>query len=126
MVSVNQKQKCVIANRFAFKVRNVGGVAAQQHPKTANKRRRPFFLAHLVAPGVEPHHILDLGAANPPPLQKFRPAENRVIFSQLDQATSELEKTIAMFVTFPAEPADLIILTIRIVVSVLRTAEFVP
>src|SRR5439155_10601821 len=60
IVRVDQEQKSLIANRFTFKAEYVDRIAAQEHSETARKRRRPIFIAHLVAAWVEPHHVLDL------------------------------------------------------------------
>ena len=54
---INQQQKGVVVDRLTFKVQDITGIATQQHSNASNKWRRPFFLAHLIAAGIEPHHI---------------------------------------------------------------------
>src|SRR5205823_6880920 len=75
---VDQKEESLVADRLALEIQDVDRVAAQQHFDGAHGRRRPFFIGHFVAAGIEPHHVPDLRAANPAALKKFRPAKNRM------------------------------------------------
>ncbi len=78
VMGINQQQKCVVADWFAFETENIDRIATEQHADTTNERRRPFFVAHLAAAGIEPHHIANLGTAYPPALKKFRTAKDRM------------------------------------------------
>ena len=60
VMGVNQEEECVVANWFAFEIEHVHRVAAQQHAETTNERGCPFFFAHLITAGIEPHHIPNL------------------------------------------------------------------
>src|SRR4051794_15100912 len=120
---VEENQKSLIANRLAFGVDHIERVAAQQHAETADKGRRPFFVAHFIPTGVEPHDILDFRAADTAALEKFGPAKNRMLMSQLDQFSGEFEKFVLLFRSFPIEPAHLIVLTIGIIVSILAAPK---
>mgnify|MGYP003694582169 CR=1 FL=1 len=42
-----------------------------------------IFVAHFVTTGIEPHHVLDLAAANAAALEKFRTAKNRMLAPEL-------------------------------------------
>src|SRR2546430_17736129 len=101
IMRVDQQQERVVANWFTFKIENIHRVAAQQHAKTANERRCPFFLAHLAAAGIEPHHIADFRTSNPSALEKLRTAEDGMIAPQLNQFSRELNKLILFLIPLP-------------------------
>src|SRR5260370_12050388 len=86
---------------------------------------RPFFLAHLVTTRIEPHHIPNFRTSNPPALEKFRTAKDRMIFPELNQSSGESKQLILLFIALPIEPTNLIVLAISVIVSVLRSAPFV-
>src|SRR6266536_2700428 len=90
VVRVNQQQKCVIADWFPFKIENIDRVAAQQHANAANKRRRPFLLAHFAPARIEPHYIPNLRTAYPPALKKFWPTKHRMRLAKPNQLSREL------------------------------------
>src|SRR6266702_3840157 len=119
IMCVDQQQERVVANWFTFKIENIHRVAAQQHAKTANERRCPFFLAHLAAARIEPHHIPDFRTSNPPALEKLWTAEDRMVLPELNQLLRELNKLILFFIALPIEPTDLVVLAVCIVVAVL-------
>ena len=86
---------------------------------------RPFFLAHFVTTRIEPHHIPDFRTSNPPALEKFRTAKDRVISPELNQFLGESKQLILLFIAHPIKPTDLIVLAISVIVSVLCSAPFV-
>ena len=125
MMSIHKEQKCFIPDRLKLKIDNVLGVSAQEHAETTHERRAPFFIAHFIAAGIEPHHILDLGPTYPPTPEKFRPPKDRMLAPKADQFFRELEERVLLFIALPIEPADLVVLAISVVVSLLRAAQFV-
>ena len=64
VMSIDQQQKRVVTDRLAFKSDYIARIAAQQHAEAPNKRRCPFFLAHQVTAGIEPHHVPNLGTGD--------------------------------------------------------------
>src|SRR5207237_2259874 len=48
-----------------------------------------------------------------------------MIFAELNKLPGELQKLILLFITRPIEPADLVVLTISVVVAVLRPAPLI-
>src|SRR6267378_4179418 len=122
---VDEKQEGLVADRFAFETEHVNRISTQKHSDAAHEWRRPFFVAHLVAAGVEPHHIPDLRPADSPALEKLRTPKNRMIAPELNQLLREPEKVFLLIVVFPREPAQLVILAIRVVISVLRARPLV-
>src|SRR5205807_1066916 len=125
VMRVDQKQKSIVAHRLALRVHEISGVAAHQHPKATRKRRVPFLFAHFVAAGIEPHHVLDFATANAPTLKKFRATKNRMLAPQPNQFPGELEQPILFFVPLPIQPADLVVLTVSVVVALLRPTKLV-
>ena len=117
MMSINKKQERFITDRLPLKIHDVLGVPAQKHSETTHKRRRPFFIAHFFAAGIEPHDVLYLGTADPPAPEKFRPPENRMVASEANQVFGEFEQLILFFIALPIEPADLVVLTVGVVIS---------
>src|SRR5207253_9217340 len=55
----------------------------------------------------------------------FSTAKDRMFLAELNQHLRELEQLLFFSITLPIQPADLIVLALRIVISVLRSAEFV-
>ena len=124
-MSIEEQQKCVIPDWFTFKTKNIDSIATQEHADTANKRRRPLFLAHLAPTGIEPHHIPDLRTSYPATLKKFRAAKYGMRVAKPNQLSCELQKLIVLFIARPIEPTDLVVLAISVVVSVLCPVQLV-
>src|SRR3954451_20063278 len=125
VMRVNQQQKGIVTDWFAFKAENIAGIATQQHPNATNKSRGPFFVAHLAPARIEPHHVANLRTSYSPTLKKLRPTKHRMCMTKTDQLSRELQKLILLFVARPIEPTDLVVLTIRIVIAVLRPSPLV-
>src|ERR1700682_5826908 len=102
---VDQEQECLIANRLRFEVHKIHRIAAQKHSEATHKWRSPFFFAHFVPAGIEPHHIFNFRAPKSPSLEKFWTPKYRMILAQLDQPAREFQQLVLVFVTFPMEPA---------------------
>src|ERR1700746_395685 len=117
VISVDQEKKRIVANRLILKIEHIAGVAAQQYAKTTYEGRRPFFLAHFVPAGIEPHHIPNLRAANPAALEEFRPAKHGMLFAELNQSPRKFQKLILFLIAAPIEPTNLVILAISVVVQ---------
>src|SRR4026208_1645087 len=92
VMRIKQQQKCVVADWFTFKTEDIDRIATQQHADTANEWRSPFFLAHLAAAGIEPHHVPNLGTAYPSTLKKFRPSKYWMLIAKSNQLSRELQK----------------------------------
>src|ERR1051325_2441017 len=92
VICVHQKQESFVTHRFAPSIDDVAGIAAEQHAETTDKRRIPFFVAHLFAAGIKPHHILDLGATNPASLEKFRAPKDPMGGPEQNQFPGKLEE----------------------------------
>src|SRR5262249_11726867 len=71
------------------------------------------------------HDIANLATGDVFTLKKFRSPKNRVLAPHLNQFAGELKQTFLFFVPLPVQPTDLIVLTIGVVVSLLRSAELV-
>ena len=87
---IDEQQERVVPDRFAFKIEYIGCIATQQYADTTHKRRYPFFLAHLIPAGVEPHHISGFGTTNSSSLKELRSAEDGMILPELNQCSREL------------------------------------
>src|SRR6185436_15968423 len=53
------------------------------------------------------------------------PAQSRMSLAELDHETRKPEESAFLFKELPVDPADLIVLTIRIVVALLGTADLI-
>src|SRR5204862_1385000 len=119
VMRVDQQQKGVVMYWFALELEHIRRIATQQHAETAHERRRPFFLCHPVAAGIEPHHIPNLRAGDAATFSALRTPQSRMLFSELYQVSRHLTPLIHFFVTPPVEPSDIVTLSISAVVAVL-------
>src|SRR2546429_6599034 len=74
-----QSRLHLVCRLLLEKKKNIHCVARQQHAKIANERRCPFFLAHLAAAVIEPHHIAAFSTSNPQALEELRTAYDIMI-----------------------------------------------
>src|SRR5207244_11388151 len=70
-------------------------------------------------------HIPNLRPAYPAALKKFWTAKYRMRFAKPDQLSREIQKLLVLFVMPPIEPADLVVLTISVVIALLRSSPLV-
>ena len=122
---IKEQEEGIVLHRLAVHVAHVHGVAADHHAEAERKAGVPVFLGHLGAIDVEPHDILHAGAADAPALEKFRPAEDRVLAPELDQPRGKLAQLLLPLRELPVEPGDLVILAVGIVIAVLRAAKLI-
>src|SRR5215475_10269850 len=100
-------------------------VATRELPNTSNEERRPFFVAHFAAAGIEPHHVANLRSADTPTLKEFRSAKDGMRIAKSNELAGELKKLILLFILRPVEPTDLVVLAISVVIAVLRSSPLV-
>src|SRR5436305_15161294 len=110
VMRINQQQKGLVTDWFAFKTENIAGIATQQHPNTTNERRRPVFVAHFAPAGIEPHHVANVRTAYSPTLKKLRPTKQRMCITQSVQLSRELQKLILLLVTRLIERTHCVVL----------------
>src|ERR1700716_4187647 len=73
-----------------------------------------------------PIRIAHLGAVPAYPAHKLLPAHGEVFFTERDEQARETQQAGVLVGQRPIDPRELIILAIRVIVSQLRAAEFVP
>ena len=76
MVGVEQQEQGIANQPFPQFVDLVNGVAGQPYADTAHEARVPALVGHLLARGIEPRNIFDLGAADGSSLEKPRPLKH--------------------------------------------------
>src|SRR5438132_14268155 len=84
-------------NEYGFSLNPLAGfidifnhVAAPEHPQTADETGIPALIGHLLFRRIEPRDVLDLCAADAPPLEKLSPCEDRLLAAELRQKTDEI------------------------------------
>src|ERR1044072_6895514 len=100
-------------------------VSRESHPQAADVTLFPIVLCHFLPVGPEPGQVFDLGAVNAAALEKLSAAKDRMGGAQHDQGAGKGEQGLLLARDVPVEPADLVVLTIRVVVPALRSADFV-
>ena len=124
---VDQEEKGIVADRFAFEILHVDGVAAQEHSEAANERRIPLLVAHLVAAGIEPHHVANLRAANPAALERISAGERPGVraASWIRRLREIEERLLRPRRGSQSSQLNLVILAIGVVVALLCAGPFV-
>src|SRR5205823_5052840 len=74
---------------------------------------------------LEPGQILDIRAGQEQALEVAAPAQHRVVAAKRDHSTRELQQRALLLVQVPVEPAELVVLTVPVVVAVLCTRNLV-
>ena len=123
MVRVEDEQHRRIAAAFA----DAGGLraAVEYNAEAFRLRVAPLLRPHHETVWVEPSRVANADSFVPFPGEETRASEHGVIPTQLGQALHELAQLGAVLVPIPIDPTDLVVLTIGVVVSVLRSPEFV-
>src|SRR5687767_1573624 len=113
--------------RFLAALADAGALRApvEQHAEAAHVRVLPVLLAHLVAGGVDPGHVLDAELLIVVPGHKARTPEDRVALAKPDQLLDEADQALCAVVVHPAQPGDLVVLAVGVVVAALAAAELV-
>src|ERR1700722_19308884 len=83
----------------------------------------PFVFAHLVASWVEPQNILYIRALDRPALKKMPATKNGMALAQIYHALNECQKIAVLRLQIPLQPANFVVLTVGVIVSVLRMAH---
>src|SRR5262245_28482808 len=98
---------------------------ADQHAERARILVVPVAGVHLVTERMAPAHVLVLAIDLPRALEEgVAPQAGRVL-AQREQLPDECSEPHAMLGEIPVDPADLVVLAVRVVVAPLRAAELV-
>src|SRR5438093_4218166 len=117
---VHEDQQIVVDQRPATLVLLVDRTPRQIDAEAAYERLAPFRVRHLAAVRIEPDDILDLRTDDPPALEKAAPVQQRVPLPDLSQALQESDQFLVLGAQAPVDPAQLVVLAIRVVVAALR------
>src|SRR5437660_3854138 len=98
-------------------------IAVKKHRKRLRKPSGPVLVGHHRSIGLEPCDIAHALAADLAALEPFPPAKHRMAVSEIDHTSRELQQ--ALIRMLPIEPRKLVVLTVRVVVSVLGPALLV-
>src|SRR5688500_2004755 len=113
--------------RFLAALADAGGLRApvEQHAEAARVGILPLLLAHLLAGGVDPAHVLDAEVLVEIAVEEARAPQDREAVAQPGQLAHEVDQALGAVVVVPVDPADLVVLAVGIVVAVLRARELV-
>src|SRR5690242_20161941 len=125
MVRVDQQEKGVIENRIAEMVFLFDAVSCQSYAEATDIPLFPILFGHLLAVRTEPGEVLDVRAVYTAALKELPASKDRMSRPEHDQSAGEGEKRLLSIREVPIEPADIIVLTVGVVISLLRTADFV-
>src|SRR5688572_19132467 len=120
---IEDQQKTIVFDRLALFVEFAELGAVQKHAERTREILLPILARHFLSIGTEPRDIADARAVQRPALKPSPAAKHRVRRLNLNDLTRKFEQRFVDRI--PVVPRDLGILAIRVVVAVLRAAEFV-
>src|SRR5206468_2445765 len=91
----------------------------------AGERFAPFIIRHFVPVWSQPGNVFDRGTSNRAALKKTAPVETRMSSADCDQALHILDQVAIILLEPPVNPAQLVVLAIRVVVATLCSAELI-
>ena len=93
------------------------------HPQAARITLMPLLVAHLAPLRREPDDILGAAAVYALTLKERSPAKHGVFAAQMYQPLYIGEKGLLLAADIPMQPAQLVVLTVDVVVALLAAAE---
>lgn len=126
MVRVEIQDERIVRDRPALRIVDVHRLPAKQETDGARVTCVPFLVAHFLPRWTKPHDVFYSQASNWSSLEEFGPAKDRVFLAESDQLYNEADQPLFDFAALPGEPAELVILAINVVVTLLTPREFVP
>ena len=83
----------------------------------------PFFVSHLTPVRPEPQNVFDARSLDRAAEKEVPPAKHRMIQAQSNDFSNQRKQVLFGLKVVPIDPADLVILAIRVVVALLRAAH---
>ena len=95
MVGVEQQQQRVADDRLAALVHVADQVAGQAHPQAPDEAGVPGLVGHLLAGGLEPGNVLDVGAADAAAQEELAALEDRLLAPDARHLAHEVQEALA-------------------------------
>ena len=122
MMGIDQEKQCAIQT-FAPDSRRLSS-PVQQHPQRLGVRVGPLLCRHFLGGWIQPSHVLDTDIFIECSGQKPAAVKKRLPLADFNQSFGEFEQVPAVRIdSFPIEPTDLIVLSIGVIVSALRSGR---
>ena len=125
MMRIHQYEKRFVLDLVSITVYFRNGVAGQSDAQASGIALIPIVLRHLLAVGSKPGQILDLRPVNAATLEELPSMKDRVFLAKLDEEPCEIEQLLIQLGPVPIEPADLIVLTVAVVVALLGPPDLI-
>src|SRR6201996_610411 len=126
---VDDQQETVVDDRLTFLVGDLQRFAVQEDANGTIPVRAPGFIGNLLSIRVKPGniHLHDIPAllADRAGLKEFAAMKIRVRRTNVNETGSEFQKPFPRLVQVPVVPRQLIVLAIGVVISSLRTSDFI-
>ncbi len=122
---VHQEQQVVVDEGVARLVGVVDAAPREEDHQAVRPRARPVVGRGLLAVGAEPEHVAQLGPVDRPAPEEIRAVQGRVLAAEAEQLARELPQRVPLAIEVPVDPADLVVLTVRVVVPALRAPHLV-
>src|SRR5690348_10893601 len=119
MVRVDDHEQRVSDDMVALLIELLDHVAGHPHPEGAHKVRCPGLIVHFLTGGVQKGDVFDVLPAEGAALKKSAALERGLASANLDYTLAEFKKRLLIGSEVPVHPADLIVLTIGVVISLL-------
>src|SRR5678816_4485773 len=103
----------------------IGEGMADQHAERPRVLVVPIAGIHLVTERMAPAHVLVLAIDLPRALEEGIASQTGRVLAQREQLSDECSEPHTVLGEVPIDPADLVVLAVRIVVASLRAAELV-
>src|SRR5690606_24391270 len=123
MVSVEQQQQGVIVAAAAYAAGL--GATVEQHSQALGVGGLPLLLGHRLTRRRQPADLVHIQLLVIFADQEAAPAQDRIVMAQADQIAGEVHQLTLILIQIPVDPAQLVILTVDVVVALLSAGELV-
>ena len=121
MMGIENNVKAVVSYDPAVIIQPFNALAVQKNCERLRKVFFPVVFFHFFSIGQEPGNIFNRCAFYRLTVEPLCPAKNRVVFPQLNQCSRKIQQI--SICCGPIEPGNLVVLTISIVISQLRSSQ---
>src|SRR6187551_2253815 len=125
-MGVEENGKGFPNDAFAMLVRFGNLIAGQRQAEAAGIRGVPIRFGHLGTVRLEPVKVFYRWSMNLPALEEVAPPKDWLSLAQAHHLADKVEESALFRGEMPIEPSHWRVLAVRIVIPVLRLAEFIP
>src|SRR5581483_1088769 len=123
MMRVHQHKEVLVLDSLSPLINLIHRLTGEKHTQRSCEILLPLFVGHLSSLRMQPENVLDLSTFDPATLKEISAAENRMALSQRNHTLRECEQIAIDVRRVPVDPADFVILTIRVVIPLLTMTD---